>query len=133
MRIYKYIYINILLLVIFGTIGCSSWIARTQKVVLLPEERIFTVPAGQTIAVELDGEPQEMTFPEDMKLVSSTVLTRQEIEKNEKVLKDAKASASKKKTISIIGSILTLGVFGLGIVFKMKSWFPKIKANVEVK
>ena len=113
--------------------GCASWIVRPQQVILLPEERIFTVPGGQKIAVTLDKKPMEMTFPYDMKLVSPTVLVRQEEKLNNEMLKNVKASADNNKKLGIIGSIFAALAMGLGIFFKMKSWKPKISAKVDIK
>jgi|GEM_PF-2965385 len=123
----------LIILSLFCLVGCSSLIAKTPKVILLPEERIFTVPAGQEISVLLDKKPLTMTFPEDMKLTSPTVLVRQEIKLNDAMLKKTKADSEKKAMMGIFGSILTVIAAGLGIFFKTKSWIPKIKANVEIK
>ena len=111
--------------------GCSSWIAHTPKVILLPEERIFTVPAGQEIKVYLDHKELSMIFPEDMKLVSPTVLVRQEEKLNNETLKNIKASSEKGKMLGIIGSIIAAIAAGLGIFLKMKSWKPKLQLKVE--
>jgi hypothetical protein len=104
--------------------GCASLIARPGKVILLPEERIFTVQAGQEIAVMLDDKPMKMTFPDDMKLVSPTVLVRQEAKLNDEMLKNTKASAENKKKLGIIGSIFAALAAGLGIFIQAKKWFP---------
>ena len=113
--------------------GCASWIIRPQSVVLLPEERIFTVPAGQEIKVQLDKKEIAMTFPEDMKLVSPTILVRQEGKLNNAMLDKVKANKEKATILTIVGSIFTILAFGLGIFFKAKSWLPKIKLNAEIK
>ena len=113
--------------------GCASLIARPPQVILLPEERIFTVPAGTEINVTLDKKPIKMTFPEDMKLVAPTVLVRQEEKLNNETLNSIKAKADADKKVGIIGSICAIFAACAGIFFKMKSWLPKIKANVEVK
>lgn len=113
--------------------GCASLIARPSKVVLLPEERIFTVPGGQNISVMLDKKPMSMTFPEDMKLVSSTVLVRQEERLNNALLDKVKANQATAKKAGLIGSILACIAAALGIFFKAKKWLPNFKANVEIK
>jgi len=113
--------------------GCSSWIVRPEKIVLLPEERIFTIAAGQEIAVTLDGKPIKMTFPDDMKIVSPTLLVRQEEKLNNASLDKAKANKEKQTLFSIIAGIVGAIAASLGIFFKMKSWLPKVKANIEVK
>jgi len=87
--------------------GCASWVIQPQKVVLLPEERVFTLPAGQKIDVVLDKKPLSMTFPNDMKLVSPTLLVRQEQQLNDATFK--KINAEKKN--SGIMSFLTV-LFG---------------------
>jgi len=74
--------------------------------VLLPEERIFTVPAGQVINVELDGKPMEMTFPNPMKLVYESVLVRQEEKLNNQILKTARANKKKGDMMKILGSAI---------------------------
>ena len=88
--------------------GCA--LARTsvgvREVVLLPEERIFTVPAGQVINVELDGKPMEMTFPNPMKLVYESVLVRQEEKLNNQILKTARANKKKGDMMKILGSAI---------------------------
>ena len=113
--------------------GCSSWMVRPEKIVLLPEERIFTIAAGQEIAVTLDGKPIKMTFPDDMKIVSPTLLVRQEEKLNNSELDKAKVSKEKQTLFTIIGSLAGALAMGLGIFFKMKKWIPSVKANVEVK
>lgn len=118
----------------FALCGCSSWLVRPTKVVLLPEERIFTVTAGQKITVQLDKKEMAMTFPDDMKLCSPTVLVRQEEKLNNAALDKAKANGDKKTVLTIVGSILAILAAGLGIFFKAKSWFPKkITASIETK
>lgn len=108
--------------------GCASWVAKPANVILLPEERIYTVPAGQMIKVNLDQKPLEMTFPEDMKLVSPTVLVRQEQKLNEALLDKIKAAGKSKVWMTILGIIA--GVVG---IFFGKNFWPKIKANIETK
>ncbi len=125
---------KLILLMVICSVGCSGLIVKTPKVVLLPEERIFTVPAGQEITVQYDKIEQTLTFPQDMKLVSATTLVRQEENLNKKALATVKASENKLKKYQI----LLYGLMGLaailGIFFKAKKWFPKsLKANVEVK
>jgi hypothetical protein len=113
--------------------GCASLIAKPPQVVLLPEDRIFTVSKGTPISVKLDGKQMDMTFPHDMKLVSSTVLVRQEEKLNNEMLKSVKANADKNKAMGIAGSIFAILAAGVGIIFKTRKWLPNIKANVEVK
>lgn len=130
-RITNLVVISICLVI--ALTGCASWIVRPTKVVLLPEERIFTVPAGQKIAVTLDNKPMEMTFPDDMKLVSPSVLVRQEMKLNEAAIDKAKVAAENTKKMTLWGSIAAILAAALWIFFKMKSWLPKISAKVDVK
>jgi len=115
----------ILLLCIISCMGCASWVVQPQKVVLLPEERIFTVPAGQVIDVLLDKEPLSMTFPSDMKLVSSSVLIRQEQNLNTETFKKIKAEKKNSNIMAVL-----IAVFGaisgiIGIWVKNKATKPK--------
>lgn len=101
-------------------VGCTRLQTVTQKeVVLLPEDRIYTVPAGQKITVLLDNkELKDMTFPTDMKLVHSSILVRQEIEKNDKVLKEVKAEREKGRFWALITGIAGLFSGILGVFLK---------------
>jgi len=96
-----------------------------KKVVLLPEERIYTLPAGQEISVLLDGKPLKMTFPEDMKIVSSTTLVRQESRLNDALFKKIKSDSDKKKLLGILGSLSGALMFGLALALKSKIRLPK--------
>lgn len=89
--------------------GCalSRSTVAVHDVVLLPEERIFTVPAGQMINVTLDGKNLTMTFPHPMKLVYESVLVRQEENLNKEILKTAKAEKDKTKMMGIAGSAIS--------------------------
>ena len=130
MRI-KYIVYVLLLSCVLLT-GCSSWIIRPAKVILLPEERIFSLPAGQEVSVTLDGKPLKMVFPETMKLVSPTVLIRQEERLNNETLKSIQANSKNKATWGIIGSIFAIIAGVVGIIFR-KSFWPKISGSISVK
>ena len=131
MRIYKLFAVSILCLFLSGCI--TSWVAKPPQVVLLPEERIFTVKTGQEITVLYDKQEKKMIFPEDMKLVSSTVLVRQEERLNNALLDKMSATKSRNKVLGIVGSIFAILAMGLGIFFKSKKWLPSIKGNIEVK
>jgi hypothetical protein len=104
------------LLALFLLVGCvaAQKSVTINQVVLLPEERIFTVPKGQQINVLLDGKPLTMVFPSDMKLVSPTALVRQEEKLNNAILDKTKAVQTRNKWLGIIGSIFTVlaGAFG---------------------
>src|SRR3990167_92487 len=122
----------VLLTAICSFLGCASLIVRPPKVILLPEERIFTVKAGQNITVYLDHKEMSMTFPSDMKLVSPTVLMRQEEHLNNETLKGIQANQKNKATLGIVGSILAIIGGIVGIIFR-KSFWPKINAKVDIK
>jgi len=114
-----------LLLSVILLAGCASWVVPPQKVVLLPEERIFTIPAGQKIDVLLDKEPLSMTFPYDMKLVSPAILVRQEQKLNDATFKKIKAE---KKNSGIMAALTA--IFGaisgiVGVWVKNKTTAPK--------
>jgi len=111
---------GIILLPLLFALGCTSWMVKTPKVILLPEERIFTIPAGQQIDVLLDKEPLSMTFPGAMKLVSPTMLVRQETELNEATFKKIKAE-NKNKGIMGFLTVLFGAISGIvGLVVKNK-------------
>jgi hypothetical protein len=113
--------------------GCASLVAKTPATVLLQDEKIYTVTAGQEISVELDHKPTKLTFPYPMKLMSIDNAVRIEQNLNDKTLKDIKASSDRKKIIGIVGSIFTAIAFGFGIAFKKKWWPNKITTMVETK
>ena len=122
--------------ILFMCSGCASLIARPGQVIVLPEERIFTVVAGQPVKVVLDKKPMDMTFSHDMKLVSDTVLVRQEEKLNNAMLGKVKADSDKKKTVTIFGSILALlaSIGGIAFSGKLKNLIPKkIVTTVESK
>jgi hypothetical protein len=120
-------------LCLFCLSGCLTARQRPAKVVLLPEDKIYTLPAGQEVNILLDGKPLRMTFPESMKIVNPVTLVRQEANLNDKLLKQVKDNSNKNRIWGIIGSLLTAIVLGLGLAFKAKKWFPNVKANVEIK
>ena len=122
----------LLILVCFLLSGCASFGIKTPKVILLPEEKIYTVPAGQDISVLVDKKPITMNFQKDMKLVDPIMLVRQEEKLNNDALRKAKGNSGRNIILKIVGSILTIIAMVIGLIFK-KSWFPKIKGNIEVK
>jgi hypothetical protein len=105
--------------------GCAltRQTVTVHDVVLLPEERIFSLPAGQLINVELDGKPMQMTFPHPMKLVYESVLVRQEEKLNNQIMKTTKATKQKNQIIGIIASILGI----VGTIF----WNARKKFKLE--
>jgi hypothetical protein len=78
---------------------------KPNEVVLLPEDRIFTLPANQTISMKIDGKPISLAFPRDMKVVSTEVLVRQEQALNNALLEKTKAQEDAKKKITLWGQI----------------------------
>jgi len=103
-------------------VGCASWIIPAKKVVLLPEERIFTIPAGQEIKVLLDKKPITMTFPYDMKLVSSAVLVAQEQRLNDAMFKKIKSDKKSSNLMAIVTA-------GLGAFAGISGLWLKNKAT----
>ena len=112
----KHVWILTLLPILF-VIGCASWVVPPQKVVLLPEERIFTIPAGQKIDVVLDKKPISMTFPNDMKLVSPTLLVRQEQQLNDATFKKIQAEKKNSGIMAILTAIFGAisGIVGIWV------------------
>jgi len=109
----KYFLLFGLILFLGCTVAQKS--VTVNQVILLPEERIYTVPKGQTINVMLDGKPLAMVFPEDMKLVSSTTLVRQEEKLNNAILDKTKTQRNQNKMMGIFGSLFAIlaGAFGM--------------------
>ena len=105
--------------------GCASWVVPSQKVVLLPEERIFTIPAGLMIDVLLDKKKISMTFPYDMKLVSPAILVRQEQKLNDVTFKKIKAEKKNSNIMAVL--IAIFGTFSgiIGVWVKNKATSPK--------
>jgi uncharacterized protein YcfL len=107
-------------LVALSITGCASAQIKTPKAVILQEDRIYTLPAGETASVTVDGKPQTVTFNQDMKIVSADNLVREEQQLNEKELKKAKIATNRNKTMGIVGSILALLAGGVGWFIKQK-------------
>jgi hypothetical protein len=120
----------------FFVSGCAGWIVRPTGVVLLPDERIFSIPAGQSIKVTLDKKEMDMIFPAEMKLVSPTILVKQEEKLNNALLDSTQAKQSTKRILTLVLAVLgVLGaVVGLVLTGKIKNLIPKkITATVESK
>ena len=113
-------YILILSLLLVAGCAVSRAAVTVPKVVLLPEDRIYTVPAGQVMKVVLDGKPLEMTFPTEMKLVHQSVLVRQEQNLNDAILKKAKAETNRNQWVGILGSICSVAVGVIATISKTK-------------
>jgi len=118
---------TLFLLAIGMTSGCSipQQIVKVPEAVVLQKDKIYTLPAGQMVSLERDGEPIDMTFPEPMKIVSSDFLVGQEVMKNEDLYKAIKAEKSKGTRNTILGSILSI-VATIGGVW-LKAWFNRKK------
>lgn len=103
--------------------GCRSIQPIVQKdVVILPEERIFTVQAGTKVHVWLDKQDMgEIAFPTDMKLVNEVVLVRQEQKLNDAALDKVKAEKEKNKWIAILSTALAALGGITGVWAKIKS------------
>jgi hypothetical protein len=97
-----------LILITLSLVGCKTII--TQKdVVLLPEDRIYTVPAGTKVHLFLDKKDLgELAFPYDMKFVHSSILERNEQQLNDLAFKQVKAERDNAKKTGIVGGILAL-------------------------
>lgn len=119
-----------LLALVFLFVLCGCVTQRTvtvDRAVLLPEDRIFTVPAGQKIDVQLDGKMLfNMTFPATMKLVSPSVLVRQEENLNNAMFNKIKADKTTSRNTGIFAGIITV----LGGLF---TWINSMKKKEEVK
>jgi len=109
-----------LLLMTVLIVGCTASTVTVKDVVLLPEDRIYTVPAGKVIAVQLDGKDLEMSFPTDMKLVHSSILVRQEENLNDAILEKKKAEKTTAQRTGILGGIIALITTVFGVILKMK-------------
>lgn len=92
-------------------VGCTR--LSSNNVILLPEDRIYTLAAGQPVNVLLDGKPLSMTFPTPMKICSPTVLVRQEQELNKKALEAVGARKQRNQFFGIFGGL----VAAIGAVF----------------
>lgn len=132
--IFKRIALYSILLLCITLSGCALTrsTVTVHDVVLLPEERIFTVPAGQLINVELDGKPMQMTFPHPMKLAYESTMTRLEEGKNNEILKLAKASKEKKQAVGILGSVISALGGLIWIIAKRKKTI-KIDAGLKAE
>jgi len=127
----KYRKLALYIMVSLFITGCAATRATVaiHDVVLLPEERIFTVPAGQVLNVTLDGKPLQMTFPHPMKLVYESVLVRQEEKLNNEILKTAKAEKDKTKMMGMAGSAISALAGLVWIVARRK----KVKIEGSLK
>lgn len=125
----KKLLFSILLISICGCAIARSTVA-IHDVVLLPEERIFTIKEGTVIPLVLDGKEMNMSFPYPMKLAYESVLIRYEDEKNKEILKVAKAQKEKKQMAGIAGSVISVLGAGLWIIACRKKLI-KIEGNIK--
>ena len=129
------LYMLVVILLVNMT-GCSlpQKIVKIPQAVLLPEDMIYTLPVGQMINVEFDGEPIEMTFPSPMKVVNSSFLVRQEVIKNDELYKEIKAEKEKGTRNAIFSAILSILATVGGVFLKAKfsaKKKTKISATIE--
>ena len=105
--------------------GCKT--LEPSKVVLLPEDRIYSVPAGAKIHVILDKKDLgEMVFPYEMKLAHASVFERNEQQLNDMAISQIKKDKQSKQTAGIFGGILTIagalaGAWAKGAFTKKKT------------
>lgn len=121
------------LILLASSNGCASLVAKTPKTVLLQDEQVYTIPAGQEISVELDHKLMTLTFPYPMKLMSIDRAIRDEQMKNDATLKGIKADGEKKTLMTIIITILSIigGSIGIFFAVKIKGIWPKIKLETK--
>jgi hypothetical protein len=124
----------LLLCLCLSLAGCftSQGQAGVQQVVLLPEDRVFTLAQGTTVDLLLDKKPIKMTFPTEMKIVSPSYLVRQEQVLNNTALGKANADKKSNMFLTILGSVLALGASAGGAIFKAKADQSKALANLKV-
>lgn len=114
--------------------GCallSKAQVSTPRAVLLPEDRIYTLPANTEVnALYLDGKPLgSMKFPFDMKVTSPSVLVAQEEKLNKALLGKIKSDEKNSTRMKIFGGILALlGTLATGVA---GAWFQN-KFNKKV-
>lgn len=124
----KYYLIFILSLFLVGCAALNSATIGTPDAVLLPENRIFQVKAGTEINnLILDKKPLgKMIFPNDMFLVSSSFLTKKELDLNNAILDKTKSDKKNGQIITILTLLFGGLVSGLGIWFKLIPWVKGI-------
>jgi hypothetical protein len=120
MRIIGLILLSVLLC---GCRTTQSVQVHVPAAVLLPEDRIFTLPANTEIStLSLDGKPLGVIqFPGDMKLVSPDVLVRQEVKLNDAIVSKIKSDKDKQQVTGIFGGLIALLTTIGGIFLKMKA------------
>lgn len=91
-------------ILLFGLVGCAS----QKHIILLPEDRIYTAPAGKPMSLLLDGKAVDITFSKDMKVVDPTTLVRQEENLNKETRKRVKTEKSRNKMVGALGGIIAL-------------------------
>jgi hypothetical protein len=122
----KLVWSFILLMLVVGLVGCKT-IVTQKDVVLLPEDRIYTVPAGTKVQLVLDKKSLgELAFPYDMKLVHESILERNEQQLNDLAFAKVRADKESAKRTGIVGGILSIvgaivGIWGKGALTKKKA------------
>lgn len=99
------------LVLLNGCVAPSSY----SRMALLPEDRIFTAPAGQVMNLVLDGKPLSITFPKDMKVVDSSILVSQEEKLNKATIKNIQGEKFKGGVISFLTALFgaIAAIFGI--------------------
>ena len=109
---------KLLILIPLLLCGCSALQVKTPHPVVLQEDRVYTLPAGQEVNVEFDHKPMKLTFPEPMKITTIDHILKEEKMKDNAVLDKSKADKSRNKWVGILGSLLALGAGGSGVLLK---------------
>lgn len=107
--------------------GCARFQIATPKAVVLEDDKIYTLKAGQTVGVVRDGKDMEITFSNDKVIVSPNTINDYEKKACIATQKQVKAEASKSKILTVLGGISTFAG-GLGSVWavgRLKGVFKK--------
>jgi hypothetical protein len=121
MGTYKFL----VLVVLLSLTGCG-FIRNTQintpTAIVLPEDKIYTIKAGTTVAdITLDGKQiGPISFGNDMKLVSSETLVKQEVEKNNAITGKMEAEVNGSKMTVIFSSIICFLTALVGIWIRFR-------------
>jgi len=100
--------------------GCASLQVKTPKAMILQEDKVYTLPAGQEVNVELDHVPTKITFSEPMKITTIDHILKEEKKLDNAVLDKASADKSRNKWIGLLGSLFALFASGTGVFLKYK-------------
>lgn len=116
---------NSVLCLCFLLVGCASIRPHVgiDSVPLLPEDMIYSVPAGQAINVLADGKTTTITTTDQMILTFQDVLVRQNEKANSKVLKGSLRGVA-------VGAIVPVLII-IGQILLRSRRKMKIEANVK--